>query len=1427
MLGAIILASANLTSCKDYDDEIQDLQTQIDGLKPAIEKVKTDLTAEIASLRTQLTNKDAELEAAIQNLVKADEAAAKALSEEVTRATGAEAALEAKINTANEALADLQKLVDGKVNITDFNDEVTKIYGKIAAVDQTLADHMADATKQFGALQKGIDDEVAARVAAVADLQQQIDAIKKWEEKINNIDARLKAVEDTYAKKADLDKLAGELGTTKEELLKKIEANTNLVGTEIKKLSDELTGKLDTLKGELQSQINKINDDLKTINERIDKLGIDTVVAELKQLIADGDRKSMDAADAAQKAADNAQKAADAAKQAAKNAQDAADAAQDAADAAAAAVKAEEAARKAAIAQEVKDRDAAIKAAKDALQETINTLQSTLKTEVARLDAADELMAGDIKTLQTDLQNLSDKVDGIEAFVNALNVLVKGELRSLVFKPDFYYGGIEATKLLSLEYWHFVADKKTGAPIPAANADQAEKKGTTIDNPNSKEANVNYGDQYVARTKHERYDSLKSFKVLNLVANYHMNPSNVAKESILDVSILDNDLEYVPTTRASEAVISVDKSEGKGYNVANGILSVNLKVKDQTKIKSIALDDMVTNFAAVATVRNGKKDTTITSDYAVLRYEQIKDVRLAHSLVNTVAPEKITMTGELNTHCGSCNFQTTYNKKKYAMNGSHLFATVDEAKYFIENTARTSDGINGEGQDTVNWNATLDLSKLVEVHYTTVAGEHEALTAAQIKDYGLEYKFELTKLIIGNNKTSESAQAAINPEDGVTLRPQLPEAKTGKAQAYGADQSRTTINRVPLVRVSLIEKTTGHVLDYGYIPVRISQPATEAPLPPTGVYVEYTSDKTWTHTQYDDCFGAGSTAYGLTTTWIETQYDLMKHNALPEEFSREDFEKNYLDQDGNAGPLYQDPELDEKGTSTLTENPDEAQQYIVKRNSKGEITGYELVKNTAQKIGVITYIPDENLQGTRTSVFKWEVDPETAIELFGKNKSVEIACKLKSQSGTYPDIYVIFKSDPSKINFNKATVTGDVDLDPHKISNYWFSLNSNSIQGDGGLTEFHAQTLTPEDFFEMTADPFDATFADVFIGNFKSTHVQPNSWIKISTKLADGKLIGNHSNYATQKIKTDFIFETAKQVGSFKGYYKTPNKLTTFKLFASDLDQAAVNRLKKVTDKGLDKGKNLYAYVTSPLDAQLIATIEGDDLPTMKIKLVHSKDNAGYIEALLNYKARWELANDVLKAVVSLKAWIELPQSEANPNGGICEIPLTNNSFLVRFLRPINVDSTGKSVQDASYEHGDAPQIIPLEDLLSYTDWRKAWKSVETAEDGTTSGLDYKTFYGIKSVKLQDVEVGENVSTNDDVLTNLGQKDGKWVSLNEVSDNVDFIYIEEGKLQYRNLSNVVDKFQVKLPISVEYYWGTVYQQVTVTIDPTVDNAKKF
>lgn len=1244
LMGAFFLASMSMfTSCKDYDDDINAVKNDVEALQKALAQCKTDCETARNQLKSELQGAIGTLETTLNGKISGLDGRVGSLEtwyNQVKDQVAKIANLESRIGTLEGIIGDITNLreeLNKKVDVTTYNDEVTKIYAKIKAEDDKLAARLADLEE----LKKPLADGNWEKLAAIADIKQQLEALNTFKTRI-------------------------------EELEKK-----NII------TEDELNAAIGNIKPK----------DVKTYVD-------------------------------------------------------------------------------------------------DAISALETSLKSYTDTKIQ------SLKDNEIKDLQDDLKDLSDRVTKLSAQLDVLNVLLQKELRALVFKPDFYYAGIEATKMLSLEYFHFVdADKKS--PIPAANADTEEKKGYD-------EPNVNFGDQYVARTTHQRYDSVQAFKVLNFMAQYHMNPSSADLSTVKanGVSIISDDKEYVDATRAAACGISVDQSEGKGWFTENGLLKVNLKVNDQEKIKNIAKDGFVTVFATQVAIRTGGKDTTITSDYAALRYEKIKEVRLAHSIVNTVEPEKITMTGLLNTHCGSCDY--TDAAKEVSMNGSHLFATVAEAKHFIEDTPRVIDGIKGEGQDTVDWNATLDLSKLVEVHYTTVDSIHDRLAVEKLAEYGLQVKFELTKLILGTNKTSESAQAAI---DGNTLRPQLP-ARDGKGAAYEeTEQSKTTVNRVPLVRVSLIEKASGHVLDYGYIPVRISQPAAGPDAPKTGIFVEYTSPDKWTHTQYDDCFGAGATAYGLTTAWVDTQYDLMKHNQLPEEFTREDFEKTYLDQDGNAGPLYQDPALDEKGQSTLTENPDEAQQYTVTyKDGKPQFT---LVTSTDKKIGKITYIPDENLNGTRTSVFKWEVNKDEAIEKFAENEDVAIACLLKSNNGAYPDIYVIFKSNPDNIIFNEATVTGKVTFDGHMIDQYWYGLNANGEEElDKQFTEIHAQVKVVEDFFSETAKDLDDTFADVFVGNFKNATVMPNQWITITTTI-DGKKVDNNAAYDKKNIQTDFIFETAKNTGSYKGIYQ--NKLTTFKLFASDLDVAAVNKLKKVTDKGLDKGKNLYAYVTSPLDAQLIATIEGEDLATMKIALQHSEDNAGYAEALLNYKRHNQLADDVLKANVSLVAWIISPEDQSE-----CFIPLTDNSFIVRFLRPLNVAAVGKDVIDAT-SSVDEPQKILLEDLLSYTDWREAWKEEPS----------YKTFYGIKAVRLRGVEVGNNVSSNPEVVTNLNQAADTFVPLTEVSDNVDFVYSAEGELTYRNLSSTVTEFKVTMPVEVEYLWGTIYQDVTVTIKRTQENAKKF
>ena len=46
-------------------------------------------------------------------------------------------------------------------------------------------------------------------------------------------------------------------------------------------------------------------------------------------------------------------------------------------------------------------------------------------------------------------------------------------------------------------------------------------------------------------------------------------------------------------------------------------------------------------------------------------------------------------------------------------------------------------------------------------------------------------------------------------------------------------------------------------------------------------------------------------------------------------------------------------------------------------------------------------------------------------------------------------------------------------------------------------------------------------------------------------------------------------------------------------------------------------------------------------------------------------------------------------------------------------------------------------------------------------------------------------------------------------------------------LEYNNLSSTVQKFELEIPVVVEYIWGEFATTAKVTVDRTQDNAKKF
>lgn len=875
-----------------------------------------------------------------------------------------------------------------------------------------------------------------------------------------------------------------------------------------------------------------------------------------------------------------------------------------------------------------------------------------------------------VEQLRKDLNKANDDIEDLQEGLSQLNVLIKTSLRSLVFKPATYYEGIEACKLSTLSYLKY--------DLPAAAWNIKEKKG--------------YDDT-------ERYPTTDAFKVLSFVAQYYMNPSS-ADLSNASVKVIDEDKEYI-IDRASEAGLTV-----KDWNTKEGMLNVNLKVKDNSKIKKISADKMVTVFATQVNLTKNGKDTTITSDWATVVAENISAIKIAHTEKGYKFADNIySYTGVQNGN-DACDVATP----------GHLFGTVYEAK-------------SNEAQDTCDWNKTLDLMELVETHYTTVEGEHKLMDAATLKANGLEYKFELTSLILGQNKTDESAHANIQ---GSIFRPQ-PADKDGKQQAYGAEQVRASeIGRTPMVRVSLIDKETGDVLEYGYIRIRISETAEDTPQKPDE-YITYTG-KGYSYNQ--ECEAEG---WSYKTTWNQTEYDLYhKVNA-----TREEWEANYGEPVAGDDGAYKQYEMKSPGIFVESEKP------------VGTINAYH--ETNASESGTLTH----TLEWILTSAEAQEVfmaDPYTPV-----SRAIKYESKNKTQ---WPDVYVLFTTGS---DVTITTPKGTVKLDETSlINNYWYTHN----QGDEGFDEIRTNTLTPEDNAGGTADTLDATFSDVFVGNLANF----NSLITVTGDNTKNK------EFAADKLTLTFGFDKSNDGKTYNG-----------------VDGKTYTML--VSDDGL----TLYAWLKNKNDKQEVAKIVGDDAKTQKIEY-QKKD---YAKALLNYVAHNQLNDKTITAIIGIKAKNQCPK----------DLKLENNTFDVRFLRPLNVYSGDKVIEDASIE---GLQEIVLADLVTFDDWRDAWNG--KTERGT--GGAYYDYYGIEGITIDGVEEGQVISTNAEIQANLGQASAdKFVSLQSVSNQLDFT-LQDGKLVYKNLSNNVTEFTLKVPVMVTYIWGKVPAIAQVKVIRTHANAKK-
>lgn len=964
----------------------------------------------------------------------------------------------------------------------------------------------------------------------------------------------------------------------------------------------------------------------------------------------------------------------------------------------------------------------------------------------------------DIKTLSDKMQELSDKIDSMNAELNLLAVLVKQGLRSLVFQPQAYYWGVEATRLFTLDNVKY------------------ELKATAWDKFETATQAYNGIPDFGYKT-YNRYPSKDFFKILDFVAEYHMNPSTAvldpAKHS---VSVLSDDKEFV--TRAAEAGLSVGNWETK-----NGNLLVNLKVANKAKIKTVADDQAITVFAAQAHIG----DTTITSDYATIIKKNISDVKIYHKVADvnkeygtyTEAVTKHPIT-ELDVPANRGQVLHSSANNAIACPGAYDKTGIPEwneeitegvTRIAAKTASRTLGPILGTvkqsvdyfTQDWVLYNCKgLDLKELVCVRVWDGTAPIEVDPA----ELGLKYKFELTALhlldgaIVGNDgaaNTSESAHAAI---DGDTFRPQMVTAD-GKQAAYGSEQGKQTVGRTPVVRVSLVDDED-NVYDYGYIRLLIVDKDEKAE---DFKEVKY-EGKPWSYG-----YECNPKSWTWENTWAQVEYDLYKLVNM----TRDEFVKNYK----NSTLGTDAPEL-MPGSST-------AFKQYVKKDGK-----YEAIKTP---IGTVYQVSGIAADGTETSTLTWTVTGADALKNFikdNKPNQPEIAVKYVSRDTKYPDIYVVMK--PGTITIYDAPVA-QISWDNLKNPSYWYANNKFTSAANGTpiaeAVEMHNNVLTPEDNNSGTLGRnFRQTISATMLNNTISGAKLFKEWTTAPAEQAA-------NDYKAADFVCDLVFSKQNEGKEYLGESGTKYKMTV-----------------------MNDGKTLAAYKSTDkiATAKPVAQIVGVGVNNQQIiyggnTVVGNYDYKGYGEweyakDLLNYVAHDALNDNTIRAIVGVNL-----KNKCN-----MEVKHNDATIDVRFLRPINVTNNGMTIEDANTTE---VQVIEIAKLVNFTDWRDAWK------DG------YVRYYGIRSVSIDGVTTkGAKLSDNPNVKTN---QSGEEKPLKDVNGDIDFELTrvpsgtgiaagDAGELTYKNFKSTVDEFYVKIPLTVEYYWGKIHTEATITVKRTANNA---
>ena len=1017
----------------------------------------------------------------------------------------------------------------------------------------------------------------------------------------------------------------------------------------------------------------------------------------------------------------------------------------------------------------------------------VNDLKTALTEQITAAvnDIADvneklEAMASDINDVKEAMKNADDAVrKDIGDQINLLQVFISKRLTSLVFKPQLYWGGIEAIEcpaVIAAPLWTLVDNDYVGK----ATASDVEKSESWT-----------RLDDYL-----EEPDSV--YSIIPLVdATYHMNPST-AQIAGQKYSFVSN----IVRTRAiagNSSSLAVPGGDGiiKAEDYSNGLLTVSLKPDwehiaylafngDSRRNGWVNVDDYwysvytwMTDSAAMVALKVEVNDTVVVSDYARLAPAFYRNLVIADN--KWEEEDEDLMNAPFN----------------------HLYPSV-------------VDRINSdEAVHEVYYGGSLNLTKYIETHYNLVSEvtdqyDHEVMSDEIREKLGLHYEYAIIDYTLGNNKTSESAHIELGTEnDSVYAYPRNVNAKGETIKGETANASAA--GRKPIIRVTL-EDSEGRIYSFGYLKIEI----VEEDIPE----VKLTADFTFENTVYLNCEDAAK------LTWSQVEYHI--YNDLLQ-ISKTNFEQRWwldcylnennvptsakqyvIDDDGEYVPVDEDDIL---GPVTEATDPDEPTTNVLQwAFNPATEDAYKAIKKAAAF----------DAEGKSTK------DLSTIVAFRSSNNSV---------------IYVTLKLPKTQLVMAAGALGKKLKAYWYDLNNGVAQSGVKEIHATAGDPDRDAANanVTASDR-ETCEDGFQFNINSTFYGNkigfalsdedHFDEFLDENGDSKVSVSLKftyPSTEAGNAAFNATAVPQAGYKVKSVENTDvTVLGYTAGRKYWTVYGNTGNEYVLTLTDDAKQIVAVTTlnSAGKAIKVNADAPYNYNI-----GD---TAIVTL--STDTDGKWTATLNKES--DIAKDILNYAIhsdlaSKKTFTAYVEAETESEA--CSEPIFNEKYFnIRYIRPITVTGAeGKSIEDAA-----GTQKFDITKFINWGDWRSTstaakwdywyyeYYGVKLNYDlnETRTDIDDPAATALAPDAIASIEALAKLSdaTSDLALSSEGAVDGKgsitWTITPKSGSTAGKATPSEGaEITYDHNEAAVGNFHLYIPVTVSYFWGKNTQKFYAVI----------